>query len=466
MLLNLAPHPVRPEIHFSDPAGDRIAPATVVDVTRDLGTTDDGGLTVSTQMEPLAMLTVSTHGRGPLVSGSVTVRSAGPIGAILRYRVPELGFAWMGGGEPVRDALLPARSRAGGIRTAAALHNLGRKRLTVRCGLIGGGGVTLAEREISLPANGQTSWFIEDGFGTTETSDFLGSVRCTAPGDGLFTAVALQMDAGNRIFAALPVVPVDQAGGGGGATVLSFAQFANGAGIASELLFLNPSARRGGSLLTPLDASDSANPASRPTVYFYDTQGNQIAPASVVELSGDLRITDDGGLTPSTDMAPLAVRTISTHGQGELLSGSVRVVADGPLGAFLRVGLPAGVGVSVVGANPPVGEAVFPARHRKGEVNTRIAIHNLESTTALVRCDHMRRGALLDNADFLLMANGQASGTIDEMFPATGGPDFAASMVRCVGTGRFTAAALEMDLGTGTFTTLPALKGEERRPRE
>ena len=465
VLLNLAPHPVRPEIHFSDPAGDRIAPATVVDVTRDLRTTDDGSLTVSTPMEPLAMLTVATHGRGPLVSGSVTVRSAGPIGAILRYRVPELGVAAMAGGEPVRDALLPARSQAGGIRTVAALHNLGAAAITVRCGLIGGG-VTLAEREISLPANGQTAWFIEDGFGTPETSDFLGAVRCTAPGDGLFTAVALQIDAGNRIFAALPVVPVDHAGGGGGATVLSFAQFANGAGIASELLFLNPSARRGGSLLTPLDASDSANPASRPTVYFYDTQGNPIAPASVVELSGDLRITDDGGLTPSTDMAPLAVRTISTHGQGELLSGSVRVVADGPLGGFLRVGLPAGVGVAVVGANPPVGEVVFPARHRNGEVNTRIAIHNLESTTALVRCDHMRQGALLDNADFLLPANGQASGTIDEMFPATDAPDFAASMVRCVGTGRFTATALEMDPRTGTFTTLPALTVEERRPRE
>ena len=461
VLLNLAPHPVRPEIHFSDPAGDRIAPATVVDATRDLRITDDGSLTVSTPMEPLAMLTVSTHGRGPLVSGSVTVRSAGPIGAILRYRVPELGVAAMAGGEPVRDALLPARSRAGGMRTAVALHNPGAEAITVGCKLIGGGGITLAEREISLPANGQTSWFIEDGFGTTETADFLGSVRCTAPGDGLFTAVALQIDAGNRIFAALPVVPVDRAGGGGDATELGFAQFANGAGIASELLFVNPSTRPGGSLPT---AFDSPIPTSRPTIYFHDTQGNPIAPASVVELSGDLRITDDGGLTPSTDMAPLGVRTISTHGHGELLSGSVRVVSDGPLGAFLRVGLPA-AGVSVVGANPPLNEAIFLARHQEGGVNTRVAIHNLESTTAVVRCDLVRQGTLLDIASFLLTANGQMSGTVDGMFPAADAPDFAGSMVRCVGTGRFTATALEMDPRTGTFTTLPALKVEERRTR-
>ena len=120
----------------------------------------------------------------------------------------------------------------------------------------------------------------------------------------------------------------------------------------------------------------------------------------------------------------------------------------------------------MVGANPPLNEAIFLARHQEGGVNTRVAIHNLESTTALVRCDHMRQGALLDNADFLLTANGQASGTIDGMFPATGAPDVAGSMVRCVGTGRFTATALETDSGTGTFTTLPALKVEERRPRE
>ena len=36
-------------------------------------------LTVQTEMEPLGVLTISTHGRGPLVSGSVRVVSEGPI---------------------------------------------------------------------------------------------------------------------------------------------------------------------------------------------------------------------------------------------------------------------------------------------------------------------------------------------------------------------------------------------------
>ena len=336
VLLNVAPHPIQPVIYFSDRGGNPIAPASVVDVTRDLRITDDGGLTVWTEMEPLGMLTISTRGQGALVSGSVTVRSDGPISGILRYHVPEIGAAAMGAGDPVRDALFPVRSQAGGLLTAAALHNLEAEAIGVRCRLMSGG-VTLEEVAIPLAANGQTSWFIKDAFTTTETSNFLGVVRCTAAGEGRFTAVALEMDTGNRIFTALPVVPVDHTGGGGGATVLDFAEFANGTGITTDLVFVNPSTQPSGAPRTPVDA---AIPPSRPVMYFYDTQGNPIAPASVVTLTSDLRITDHGGLTVWTEMAPLGALTIATHGQGELRSGSVRVVSDGPLAGFLRVGLP------------------------------------------------------------------------------------------------------------------------------
>ena len=37
-----------------------------------------------------------------------------------------------------------------------------------------------------------------------------GLVRCDAVGEGLFSAVALEMDPGNRIFTTLPVVLVPQ----------------------------------------------------------------------------------------------------------------------------------------------------------------------------------------------------------------------------------------------------------------
>ena len=48
------------------------------------------------------------------------------------------------------------------------------------------GGVSLEEVEIPLEANGQASWFIEEAFPTTDTSDFLGSVRCTVLGSRRF----------------------------------------------------------------------------------------------------------------------------------------------------------------------------------------------------------------------------------------------------------------------------------------
>ena len=68
----------------------------------------------------------------------------------------------------------------------------------------------LDDETIPLAANGQTAWFIDATFPGTDTSDFSGSVRCTATGEGLFSAVALELDAVNRIFTTLPVVPVPE----------------------------------------------------------------------------------------------------------------------------------------------------------------------------------------------------------------------------------------------------------------
>ena len=56
-------------------------------------------------------------------------------------------------------------------------------------------------------------------------------------------------------------------------------------------------------------------------------------------VTGDLEITEDGSLTVRTEMEPLGELTISTHGQGELVSGSVKVVSEGPdspIGGGLR----------------------------------------------------------------------------------------------------------------------------------
>ena len=161
-------------------------------------------------MEPLGELTISTHGRGNLVSGSVTVVSEGSIGGVLRYALPGIGVTGVGASPPVRDALFPVRQE-GGLDTAAAIHNLTGSDLVVTCRLMKNGAV-LEETQIPLAANGQEAQYIEEMFTFTDVSDFVGSVRCTVPpGEGMFTGVAVEIDEGNRIFTTLPVVPVQRA---------------------------------------------------------------------------------------------------------------------------------------------------------------------------------------------------------------------------------------------------------------
>ena len=314
---------------------------------------------------------------------------------------------------------------------------------------------------VSLPleANGQTAWLIDAAFPGTDTFDFVGSVRCDAP--SMFSAVALEMDPGTRVFLTLPLFPVDR--GGGREAALDFAHFANGDGTTSDLVFVNLSTQPSRPAPTPFHV---AIPPIRPVLYFYDREVNPIAAESLVDVTGDLEITEDGGLTVQTQMEPLGVLTISTHGQGPLVSGSVRVVSEGPIGGMLRYDLPH-VGEAVVGASPPLGDALFPVRRQEAGITTGVALHNLELSPALVRCDLLREGVLRDSASIPLEANGQTSWLIDQAFPTADTSDFAGS-VRCdaVGEGLFSAVALELDAVNRIFTTLPVFPVPETPDRE
>ena len=459
VFMNVAPHPIRPALYFYDKEGQRIAAESVVDVTGDLAVMEDGALTVLTEMEPLGELTIATHGQGDLVSGSVKVVANGPIGGVLRFDLPGVGVAGVGASQPVRDAIFPARRLAEGIRTGMAIRNLGEEAMGVMCRLMSGG-VVLEEVEIPLVANGQETRFIAEVFTATDTSDFVGSVRCAAP--TLFTGLAIEMDVGNRIFTTLPVVPVNR-GGGGRSAVLDFAHFANGDGLTSDLVFVNVGTQPSGPAPTPFQ---QAIPPTRPVIYFYDKEGHLIAAELVVDITGDLEVQEDGGLTVLTEMEPLGELTISTHGRGDLVSGSVKVVSEGPIGGVLRFDLP-GIGVAGVGASPPVRDTVFPVRRREGGINTGVAIHNLESTPGLVRCELMREGVLHDAVPIPLAGNGQVSWFIDEMFPATDTSDFVGS-VRCTvpDGGSFAGVAVELDAANRIFTTLPVVPVPERTSQE
>ena len=217
VLVNVEPSATYPAIYFYDQMGALIDPESVVDVTEDLEVREDGALTVRTGIEPLGELVISTHGRGELVTGSVTVFSdivrfnlaggAARIGGVLRFDAPSLGVAGVGASAPGNDVIFPARRQEGGINTGAAIRNLGENPIEVSCQLMKAGAV-LETKDIPLAGNGQTAKFIHELFTQTDTSDFAGSVRCTAPEGERFTGVALEMDADSRIFTTLPVIPV------------------------------------------------------------------------------------------------------------------------------------------------------------------------------------------------------------------------------------------------------------------
>ena len=461
VIVNVAPQPVQPALYFYDTEGAPVSAESVVEITGDLAVAEDGALTVLTAMEPLGELTISTHGRGDLVSGSVRAVAGGPIGGVLRFDLPGVGVAGVGASQPVRDALFPVRRREEGINTGVAIHNLEEEAIVVSCRLMSGGEV-LEMAEIPLAANGQTSWFIDAAFPDTDTSDFAGSVHCDAPGRRPFAGVAVELDAVNRIFTTLPVVSADRTSGGREAA-LGFAHFANGAGLTSDLVFVNMKTQPSGPAPTPFH---TAIPPIRPAIYFYDTEGNPIAAESVVDVTGDLAVTEDGALTVLTEMEPLGALTISTHGQGGVVTGSVRVVSDGPIGGGLRLDLP-GIGVAGVGASSPVSDALFPVRRQEAGINTGVAVHNLGEEAMEVTCELMQGGTVLDDVSLPLAANGQSSWFINEVFPGTDTSDFAGS-VRCTapGEGMFTGVAMELDPANRIFTTLPVVPVPERTSQE
>ena len=220
-------------------------------------------------------------------------------------------------------------------------------------------------------------------------------------------------------------------------------------------MFVNLETRQSGPPLTPFH---TAIPPTRPVIYFYDTEGNPIAPTSVVDITGDLMVTEAGALTVQAEMEPLGVLTISTHGRGEIVSGSVKVVSDGPIDGMARFAHPA-LGVAGVEASSPLSDALFPVRRQEGGITTGVALHNLESSPELLRCELRQAGVLLDAATIPLEANGQTAWFLDTAFPAADTSAFTGS-VRCAATGEglFSAIAVETDAANRIFTTVPVIQ--------
>ena len=443
VLVNVETSTVTPAIYFYNQMGEMIDADSVVDLMGGLEMAGDGSLTVPMGIVGRGEMTISTSGEGALVIGSVRVFGTGRLGGVLRFDIPFVGVAGVGASEPVNDAIFPARRMAGGINTGAAIRNLSAEDMTVTCMLMQGGAV-MDTAMIELDGDGHSSRFIDEMFPGANTTDFVGSVRCTAPDGGMFAGVALELDAPSGIFTTLPVVPLNT-GSDSGESMLNFAHFANGefGGVAtsSDLVFVNV-----------------ATSAVAPAIYFYDQMGNMIDASMVVDAMMDgVEVGSDGALMVMDEIPPMGEMTISTSGMGDGMVGSVRVVSDGSIGGVLRFDIPT-IGVAGVGASEAVNAAIFPARRMANGINTGAAIRNLESGAATVTCRLMADGQRMGEAAIELAGNGQNSQFINELFPSANTDDFEGS-VHCTAPAgsMFTGVALEMDFNNRIFTTLPVV---------
>ena len=77
---------------------------------------------------------------------------------------------------------------------------------------------------------------------------------------------------------------------------LEFAHFANGSAITSDLV---------SSITSDLVLVNVLARPIRPSLYFYDREGERIAVESVVELTEELEVAEDGSLTVQSEMQPL-----------------------------------------------------------------------------------------------------------------------------------------------------------------
>ena len=241
------------------------------------------------------------------------------------------------------------------------------------------GGSAITDYEYRI--NGTGNWM---STGSTETT-------YTVTGLDNDTEYTFEVRAVNRIGSS-QAPPEPAAVTPRAAMALDFTHFTNGGLITSDLVLVNAGAA-----------------PTQPTLYFYDPEGHLMDPEAVVDITGDLMVSEDGALTVQTAMAPLGVLTISTHGRGEMVSGSVKVVADGPIGGVLRFDIP-GLGVAGVGASPPVRDVLFPARRQAGGINTAAALHNLEAEAMGVSCSLMSGGVALEAVEIPWRPTGRPPG--------------------------------------------------------
>lgn len=224
-------------------------------------------------------------------------------------------------------------------------------------------------------------------------------------------------------------------------SMLYFAQFGNGQGLASDVVLTNSS--------------------------------------TTATAKGTIRLLDDRGLTlpidllspssPSADFKPLpsglaefsipslGTLTLKTSGKGALTVGTVTVSSDIGLAGVIRFQI-TGIGIAGVGSSQPLDALVTPVRRTSGGINTGVALFNITDEAVMITLTlRDQNGATLapSASPLELPAKGHLARFITELFPDIVPEGFEGTLVVQVSGGQVAATALELGPKPGEFTTLP-----------
>ena len=352
-----------------------------------------------------------TDGEGPLTVGSAVVCSDRALAGVILFG-GSVGVAGVGISQVLSAGLVAPMETdgSGDINTGIAVMNVEQEPNRLQVTLGDAQGSDLATAELTLPASGHQSLFVNEFPWQTEKnvqldfSNFRGLL--TVSSSGRVAATVIQTRPGE--FATLPVASnfrqlrfglaasgkAPQQGTADLDHPLYFAQFGdgstNGAQIFSQLILLNLSDQVAEvKLLLRDDAGQGL---------VTDLEGE------VVSGEKELRI-EAGGLS-----------VLRTDGQGDLITGSVSVFSDQPLAGVIlfggSVGV-AGVGSSALlrkGFEAPVESDATPS------VNSGIAVMNVEEGAVTLKLRlHDQDGRLLARAEIVLPGRGHRALFINEI---------------------------------------------------
>ncbi len=159
-------------------------------------------------IRPLGVVTLSTDGKGDLVAGSVVVTADRNLGGVIRFHIPDVGIAGVGGSQPLNSFITPVRRKLGGMNTGVGIHNTETEPISLALQLRRDGQEVGQARVQEFPPGGHLALFIDQIFPNADTDDFNGTLVVLVDDEKRAAATAFELGLEPGEFTNLPVQPL------------------------------------------------------------------------------------------------------------------------------------------------------------------------------------------------------------------------------------------------------------------